>query len=82
MSRSKIIIIGAGAAGLMAGRELSKVGNEVIILEAGDRCGGRIFDVYDPAFPFPVLLGAEFIHGNLPFTISLLKEAGIHFYPV
>ncbi len=79
---SKIIIIGAGAAGLMAGRELSRAGNEVIILEAGDRCGGRIWDVYDPAFPSPVLLGAEFIHGKLPFTLSLLKEAGIHYYPV
>lgn len=82
MSQSKILIIGAGAAGLMAGRELSKAGNKVLILEASERCGGRVFDAHDPAFPASVMLGAEFIHGKLPFTISLIKEAGIHFYPV
>ena len=30
----------------------------------------------------PVELGAEFIHGNLPVTKNLLKEAGINFYKV
>ena len=40
--KSNIIIIGAGAAGLMAARELGKAGKKVIILEARDRIGGRI----------------------------------------
>jgi monoamine oxidase len=37
-----IIVIGAGAAGLMAARELGRAGKKVTVLEARDRCGGRI----------------------------------------
>jgi monoamine oxidase len=38
----RILIIGAGAAGLMAGCEFGRAGRKVTILEARDRCGGRI----------------------------------------
>ena len=37
----KIVILGAGIAGLTAGYELRKAGYEVTILEARDRVGGR-----------------------------------------
>jgi monoamine oxidase len=37
-----IIVVGAGAAGLMAAREIARAGRRVTILEAQDRCGGRI----------------------------------------
>src|SRR6266481_5247064 len=37
------LIIGAGAAGLMAARELRRAGKAVTILEARDQCGGRIY---------------------------------------
>src|SRR5438876_2188420 len=39
----EIIVIGAGAAGLMAARELSRAKFKVIVLEARDRIGGRIW---------------------------------------
>lgn len=38
-----VVIIGAGLAGLMAGRELAKAGLSIRILEAQDRPGGRAY---------------------------------------
>jgi len=80
MINDPIIIIGAGAAGLMAAKELSAAGEPVIILEARNRTGGRIYTERDPAFSLPIELGAEFVHGALPVTLNLLKEAGIQFH--
>jgi monoamine oxidase len=74
-----IIIIGAGAAGLMAARTLSKKGKSVIVLEARDRIGGRIHTINGEGFSQPVETGAEFMHGELPVTMKLMKEAGVNF---
>jgi monoamine oxidase len=79
MQTTNIIVIGAGAAGLMAAYQLSKAGKKVTVLEARKRVGGRIHTIANTPFSKPVELGAEFIHGNLPVTLSLLKEAGIHY---
>ncbi|HMG67512.1 MAG TPA: NAD(P)/FAD-dependent oxidoreductase [Chitinophagaceae bacterium] len=76
-----IIIAGGGAAGLMAAKELSGQGYPVIILEASDRLGGRIHTVRNSSFKQPIEKGVEFIHGNLPLTIQILKEAGIGYSP-
>lgn len=62
----KVIIIGAGAAGLSAAQRLASAGLSVTILEARDRIGGRIFMRRDPDFAPPIALGAEFIHGLPP----------------
>lgn len=80
MNEADVLVIGAGACGLMAARELSKAGKKVIMLEARDRTGGRIHTLKDEGFSIPVEAGAEFIHGDLPLTQSLLKTAGISFY--
>src|SRR5215831_13769230 len=77
-----IIIVGGGAAGLMAARELLKEGCIVTILEASDRLGGRIQTIRNSEFKYPVEKGVEFIHGNLPLTIQVLKEASIRYSPV
>jgi monoamine oxidase len=77
MNTADILIIGAGAAGLMAARELANAGKKVIVLEADNRIGGRIHTQYDAATGKYVELGAEFVHGDLPVTLGLLNEAGI-----
>ena len=78
MGNSTIFIIGAGASGLMAGCILVKAGYKVTILEARDRIGGRIHTITDDQGR-KIELGAEFIHGDLPVTLALLKEAGIRY---
>ncbi len=56
-----VAVVGAGAAGLAAGRRLVEAGLEVAILEARDRIGGRAWTV--EARPgLPVDLGCEWLH--------------------
>ena len=66
-----ILIIGAGAAGLAAARELSAADLKVIVLEARDRIGGRINTHFDT---IPIELGAEFIHGTPPQTFKIVER--------
>jgi monoamine oxidase len=47
----KVIIVGAGIAGLVAAYELLRAGHDPIILEAQQRVGGRIFTMRDPFAP-------------------------------
>jgi len=77
MDKADVIIIGAGAAGLMAAYRLSQRGKSIIVLEARNRLGGRIHTINHASFFEHVELGAEFVHGDLPVTLALLKEAGI-----
>ncbi len=61
MTPEKIIIIGAGMAGLSACHKLMEYGFSVTILEARDRIGGRI--VTNHALGMPIGGGASWIHG-------------------
>src|SRR4051812_32962499 len=79
---NSIIVVGGGAAGLMVAYELSTHKLPVTVLEAKNRLGGRILTLTDNEFSQPVETGAEFIHGDLPHTISLLKTAGIPYYAI
>src|SRR5438067_1208412 len=77
-----VAVIGAGVAGLAAARELRRRGRSVVVLEARDRVGGRIFTLDDPTLPVPVELGAEFVHGEAPLTHRLLAAAGLAAYDI
>jgi monoamine oxidase len=76
-----VLIIGAGAAGLTAGRLLAEAGRRVAILEARNRIGGRIWtqpvSLDKSPLPIAVELGAEFVHGLPPETWSLINQAGL-----
>ncbi|HXS36600.1 MAG TPA: FAD-dependent oxidoreductase, partial [Flavipsychrobacter sp.] len=76
----EIIVVGAGACGLMAAYELCKEGYKITVLEAQNRLGGRIYTEYNTASSTHTELGAEFVHGDLPVTLNLLKQAGINYH--
>lgn len=65
--REKIIIIGAGIAGLIAAQKLQSFGFEVLILEARDRVGGRI---------------ATFRKGSYVSDIGAMVVTGIYGNPI
>jgi monoamine oxidase len=75
--KTEVIVVGAGAAGLAAGAELTRAGRSVLLVEARDRVGGRCLTRRLPGVASPVELGAEFIHGRPQATIALLRRAGI-----
>lgn len=58
----RTLVLGAGLAGLAAARELRRHGHEVVVLEARDRIGGRIW-TSDQWPDVPLDLGASWIHG-------------------
>lgn len=62
MTRTEIIVIGAGIAGLAAANKLQAAGWDVVVLEARDRIGGRIYT--DRTWNVPIELGANWIHGT------------------
>lgn len=81
-----VLVIGAGVAGLHAGRLLAEAGRRVAIVEARDRIGGRIWtQLISPGesqSPIPVELGAEFVHGLPPETWALIKQAALSTYEI
>jgi monoamine oxidase len=71
-----VVIIGAGVSGLAAACELRGTGRSVLLLEARDRVGGRVWTRHEPDLSASIELGAEFIHGRVPETFELLQEVG------
>src|SRR5580704_2503104 len=72
-----VLVVGAGVAGLAAAARLVETGVSVVILEARDRIGGRVFTRFDQASGAPIELGAEFIHGLAPEILEPLQQAHI-----
>lgn len=81
MRKTKIVVVGAGAAGLLAALDLARAGNEVTILEARCRAGGRIYSLDPDEFGYPAQGGAEFVHGPAPLTREIAEEAGMTLSP-
>ncbi|CAG9461694.1 unnamed protein product [Pedinophyceae sp. YPF-701] len=62
----RVVVIGAGAAGLAAARQLSKFGVSVTVLEASQRVGGRVSTGKVGDSGTQVDFGASLITGTLP----------------
>lgn len=60
----RVLVVGGGPAGLFAARHLVRHGAEVMVLEARDRVGGRVFSHRCKGFSSRVDLGASIITGT------------------
>lgn len=81
MSNAKVIVLGAGIAGLGAARLLADAGVKVTVIEARDRIAGRAWTSHE--WPdLPVDMGASWIHGvtGNPLT-ELAEKLGIKLIP-
>ncbi len=76
VERTDTIVIGAGAAGLAAARVLADAGREVVVLEARNRIGGRLF-TDRTLCDLPVDLGGELIHGAEVVTWEIARALGL-----
>jgi len=75
-----VLVLGAGIAGLAAARTLTDKGLSVILLEARNRVGGRMWT--NSSLGVPLDLGASWIHGvNGNPIAKLAKQFGIKTMP-
>lgn len=75
-SSARVLVVGAGMAGLSAAHELRQRGMDAVVVEARDRLGGRTWTDFGFA-DVPVELGAEFIHGPNVSTWRWVESLGL-----
>ncbi|KAM4825067.1 L-amino-acid oxidase isoform 2-T3 [Thomomys bottae] len=74
----KVIVVGAGVAGLVAAKVLSDAGHKVTILEADNRIGGRIFTFRDRKTGWIGELGAMRMPSSHRILHELCKSLGLN----
>ena len=70
----RVVIVGAGFAGLACADQLKRRGADVTILEASDRPGGRVFTDRQFIPGKNIELGGEFIGSNHPTWLAYVKK--------
>ena len=75
----RVVVAGAGFAGLLAAHRLAQAGHEVVVLEARDRVGGRVWSQeLVPGDPRTVVeRGAEFVLDGYDLMRTLAGELGL-----
>ena len=68
----KVIVVGAGIAGLTAAYRLTQEGYDVTVLEAKNRVGGRLFTVQWEGFH--VEFGAHFVTGADQLLLQIVRS--------
>ncbi len=85
--RKRVVVIGAGLAGLVCAFELLAAGYDVIVLEARERVGGRVLS-FGPAFGNEFIAGrtveggGEFIGTNHPLWCAYAEKFKLERLPI
>lgn len=83
----RVVVVGAGFAGLAAAYELAAIGYDVTVIEARDRLGGRVLS-FNAAMKSEFIPGrnieggAELIGSNHPLWVGYAEKFGLEFSPV
>src|SRR5229473_3518160 len=71
----KLLVVGAGLSGLVAATEIQAAGHEVVVLEARDRVGGRVFTLRDGFLDGQFAdVGAEIIYHGQNHIAALCEK--------
>ena len=78
----RVVIVGAGFAGLACAHELKAAGYKVTVIEARNRVGGRVLSFRDLVEGKIVEGGGELIGSNHPTWIAYAEKFGLNFIDV
>lgn len=73
--KKRVVVIGAGCAGLSAAYTLQKAGVDFVVLEADERPGGRCWNMRRDGFQLPI--GAGLTEKQWTVTQKLVRELGM-----
>jgi protoporphyrinogen/coproporphyrinogen III oxidase len=71
----RVVVVGAGIAGLSAARDLRAAGHDVLVLESSAQVGGKL--LRRPVAGVPVDVGAEAMLNRRPEGVALAAELGL-----
>jgi monoamine oxidase len=78
----RVVVVGAGFAGLACAHELSALGYDVTVVEARGRLGGRVLSFSDFVAGKNIEGGAELIGSNHPAWVNYAKKFNLDFLDV
>jgi monoamine oxidase len=81
-SGPRVVIIGAGFAGMAAAYELSHAGADVVVIEARNRVGGRVLSFTDLVPGAAMEGGAELIGTNHPIWMDYAQRFRVSFVKI
>ncbi len=77
-ARNRVVVVGAGLAGLTAAVDLQRAGWEVVVKEARDRVGGRVLTIRSPFSPgLHAEAGGESLDDNYSAMLALIARYGL-----
>ena len=75
MKNHRLVVVGAGIAGLTAAHRLKRAGYDPIVFERAEKVGGRM--ATDVVEDFTIDYGAQFLYDNFSLLPNLIREVGL-----